>query len=437
MRKETRLMIQPRLLFLLTLSAFLFCAAPPPAIEDCGDGDVEIGEECDDGDTESGDGCDDECEEQDGFECTGEPSVCVVDDCGNGEVDAGEQCDGGPCCDDDCNFEPSVQMCRDASGGCDAVEMCTGSSAQCPSDSLAPSTVVCRPAVNTDCDVEEVCDGLSAECADDVLVGCPDVDGIDCVHPACDVSGECTTTDECVEICKGPNFWANRGLRTGGNGNGNGNNGGQTEPLIDIVLGEVGTIEVCGEVIDNTTDLGDLDSALEALCVQTRGVEERRLYRALVTTQLNCLVSEGGDCDDILSRLTEVSFTECNSICQDIPVPDGPTIDECIEQLECFNEGGRVIDGECAAGTCEDDPEEFCGDDFEPCEDLDGDEALEEDDEEVGDDCIPFDDSCAGEKLCTDDLEAELQICPRKLRPVSQKICRDARRNDCTIDSCD
>jgi cysteine-rich repeat protein len=431
-------MIQPRLLFPITFAAFLFCAAPPPAYAECGDGDVELGEECDDGDLDTGDGCDDECDVQDGFECSGEPSVCEISDCGNGEVDAGEDCDGGPCCDDDCTFEPSVTLCRDAAGGCDAVELCNGSSSACPSDAIEPASTVCRPAVNEACDVQEVCDGTSTDCPADVLIGCPDVDGIDCVHPACDVSGECTTNDDCVEICKAPKFWATRGIRTGGNGNGNGNNGGETEALIDIVLDEVGSIEVCGELIDNATDLGDLDSALEALCVQTRGIEERALYRALVTTYLNCLVSEGGDCDDIVGRFTDVSFEECNSVCQDIPVPDGPTIDECIEQLECFNEGGRVIDGDCALGTCEDDPEQLCGDDFEPCPDLDGDEEAEEDgDEEEGDDCVPFEGNCADEKLCSEDLDAELQICPRRLRPVSQKICLDARRNTCTIDSCD
>jgi cysteine-rich repeat protein len=426
-------MIRRRHLFPLTLAAFLFCAAPPPAYSDCGDGDVEFGEECDDGDLLSGDGCDEDCEIQDGFECDGEPSVCEISDCGNGQLDAGEDCDGGVCCDDDCTFEPSVTLCRDAAGGCDAVELCTGDSASCPTDVLEPSSTVCRPAVHVACDVQEVCNGASAECPADVLVGCPDVDGIDCVHPACDVSGECTTNDDCVEICRNPKFWATRGLRTGPPPHSNSGKPREIEPLLDIVLGEVGSIEVCGQVIDNSTELGDLGSALEALCVQTRGIEERALYRALVTTHLNCLVSEGGDCDDVLSRFTDVSFAECNSLCQELPVPNGPTIDECIEQLECFNAGGRVIDGDCAYGTCEDDSEVLCGPDFEPCTDLDGDEEAEDDEDE----CVPFEGNCADERLCSDEIDAELQICPRRLRPTTQKACLEARKNACTIDDCE
>lgn len=44
----------------------------------CGDGVVIGGAEgCDDGDTDPDDGCDELCQVEDGFSCTGEPSVCV------------------------------------------------------------------------------------------------------------------------------------------------------------------------------------------------------------------------------------------------------------------------------------------------------------------------------------------------------------------------
>ena len=46
----------------------------------CGDGRIRDEEECDDRNRESGDGCSDTCEIEDGFECSGEPSVCVPDD---------------------------------------------------------------------------------------------------------------------------------------------------------------------------------------------------------------------------------------------------------------------------------------------------------------------------------------------------------------------
>ena len=42
----------------------------------CGDGLVMFSEGCDDGGTMAGDGCDATCQVENGFECTGEPSVC-------------------------------------------------------------------------------------------------------------------------------------------------------------------------------------------------------------------------------------------------------------------------------------------------------------------------------------------------------------------------
>lgn len=67
----------------------------------CGNGDVEEGETCDDGETNDGDGCSEICEVEQGYECTGEPSVCELDDvpahCGNGmlQTPTGEVCDDG------------------------------------------------------------------------------------------------------------------------------------------------------------------------------------------------------------------------------------------------------------------------------------------------------------------------------------------------------
>jgi hypothetical protein len=231
----------------------------------------------------------------------------------------------------------------------------------------------------------------------------------------------------------------------------------------------VGSLQVCGQTIDNSSDLDDLDSALEALCVRPQGIDERALYRALVATALNCAVSDGGTCDEILERFVDVSFTDCNTLCQGDTVPGGPTIDECIEQLECFNEGGQVIEGDCATGTCEDDPEELCGGDFGACEDDDengaglaasisangqnrgkghgngqgngpdtgGNDVGGEDDDLEDDDCEAFEDNCADARLCNTDTDADAELCLGKLRPTLKQECREARRNQCTIDQCD
>jgi cysteine-rich repeat protein len=64
-------------------------------LETCGDGVIDTGEECDDSNTTAGDGCGSDCQIEQGFECTGEPSVCTaLPVCGDGTADPNEACDG-------------------------------------------------------------------------------------------------------------------------------------------------------------------------------------------------------------------------------------------------------------------------------------------------------------------------------------------------------
>jgi len=60
----------------------------------CGDGliNTSIGEQCDDANTNPGDGCDSSCQIEDGWTCSGEPSVCS-EICGDSLVVGSEQCD--------------------------------------------------------------------------------------------------------------------------------------------------------------------------------------------------------------------------------------------------------------------------------------------------------------------------------------------------------
>lgn len=67
-------------------------SGPSPGV--CGDGELAGGEQCDDGGTEDGDGCSDTCQEELGFNCAGEPSVCESS-CGDGVVASDEACDDG------------------------------------------------------------------------------------------------------------------------------------------------------------------------------------------------------------------------------------------------------------------------------------------------------------------------------------------------------
>ena len=155
--------------------------------------------------------------------------------------------------------------------------------------------------------------------------------------------------------------------------------------------------------------------------MRTQGVKDRQLYRQLVATAFNCAISEGGDCDDVLEGLVDVTFTECSALCAGVGEEGGPTLQECVEQLGCFNGGGRIIEDECVKGTCDGDDVTNCGSE-EDCPD--------------GIDCVRFADSCAEEAVCSEDLDAPATICPKPGPASSPKTCREARHNECTIDDC-
>lgn len=324
-----------------------------------------------------------------------------------GVCDAQEACDGSTgACPADAHTPGAV--CRVSAGDCDLEEVCIGSANDCPADEK-DTGAVCREAVNPACDVEEVCVGTSNDCPDDVLFECGDADGIACTEATCMPDGECVIADNCVEICRGPGYWQTH------SGDEKGENVGQQ------ILDEVGTLFVCGEQVTNTTGLDYLTASLEGLCMRTQGVKQRQLYRFLLTTAFNCAISEGGDCDQILSKFIDVSFSECSDVCEDGEEEGGPTLKDCKAQLGCFNGGGRWIDGDCVKGTCDGDGETYCSDD-EDC-------AEEEE-------CERFDDTCRSLDICSEDLDAPAQICPKKGPASSPKTCKVARKNDCTIDNC-
>lgn len=88
--------------------------------------------------------------------------------CGNGIVEPGEDCDPGigstsnccdvatckfinkalcdpqssPCCNSQCTFAPSTQVCRPSKDPkCDMAEFCTGNSSSCPADVTAKNGI--------------------------------------------------------------------------------------------------------------------------------------------------------------------------------------------------------------------------------------------------------------------------------------------------------
>ncbi len=90
---------------------------------------------------------------------------CVV---GSGECTTDDDCNylDDECADGVCNlgthlceqtFEPDTTVCRASAGVCDLAETCTGSSADCPADAMAPLSTPCEADVDF-CTVDH-CDG--------------------------------------------------------------------------------------------------------------------------------------------------------------------------------------------------------------------------------------------------------------------------------------
>jgi hypothetical protein len=65
------------------------------------------------------------------------------------------------------DYAPSDTVCRPSAGQCDAAEMCTGSSGDCPADMVAPASTPCTGTMNGGaCDGEDHCSGTDASCVD-------------------------------------------------------------------------------------------------------------------------------------------------------------------------------------------------------------------------------------------------------------------------------
>jgi hypothetical protein len=186
-----------------------------------------------------------------------------------------------------------------------------------------------------------------------------------------------------------------------------------TQELIDAV----GPLQVCGETI-STTSGATLSDALEALCVTVQGVQDRQLFRQLVAAALNCAVTgDASNCDSVVPE-----FSACSDLCAGTVDPNAPTVNDCIGLLDCFNNGGQIESGQCATGTCQNQPSVFCGGDFGDCPLLNG----------LTQACITFPGNCESAALCNHDIN----FCPASSPASSTDACKQARFDQCTIDSC-
>ncbi|KAN0061692.1 hypothetical protein ACQY0O_005684 [Thecaphora frezii] len=116
-------------------------------------------------------------------ETPGRRTTLSIQQCGNGILEPGEECDAGPegssCCTAQCRLTSGAQ-CDPQTSPC-----CTS---RCQ---FAPSTQVCRPALDARCDTAETCNGTSAECPTDQKKD----DGVSCGDGLSCANGLCTSRD--------------------------------------------------------------------------------------------------------------------------------------------------------------------------------------------------------------------------------------------------
>ena len=162
---------------------------PPTFVCRAAAGECDLDETCPGA---AGQPCPSDAKKASGTTCTADSNPCTLDQCdgstpacqhpaGNagavcrtaaGPCDVAESCTGtSATCPTD-GLAPSGRVCRPAAGACDVSESCTGSNPQCPTDAFKPSGTLCRGA-STSCDPPENCTGSSASCPTDVN---PDVD---------------------------------------------------------------------------------------------------------------------------------------------------------------------------------------------------------------------------------------------------------------------
>ncbi|WP_437895446.1 MYXO-CTERM sorting domain-containing protein [Sorangium sp. So ce124] len=116
--------------------------------------------------------------------------VCCDTACGGGVSNDCQACSAaaGAALNGTCGVLAANTECRAAAGGCDAAEVCDGTSVSCPADARLAAGTQCRAPAGV-CDVAEVCDGSTGACPADTKVAT----GTQCRASAgvCDVAEVC------------------------------------------------------------------------------------------------------------------------------------------------------------------------------------------------------------------------------------------------------
>ena len=172
---------------------------PSVCVPNCGNGVIDLGETCDDGGTAGGDGCSSTCAVESGYTCTGQPSNCVLS-CGNGNLQPseGEACDDGNSssgdgCSNSCQVEPGY-VCTGNPSVCTFV---CGNSVFNPGETCDDGNTVAGDGCSPLCQIETgwICSGLPSVCGP--VCG----DGLVRSIETCD-DGNLNSGDGCSFLCQ-------------------------------------------------------------------------------------------------------------------------------------------------------------------------------------------------------------------------------------------
>ncbi|MEO6025402.1 MAG: hypothetical protein ABIR79_00860 [Candidatus Binatia bacterium] len=150
------------------------------------------------------------------------------------------------------------------------------------------------------------------------------------------------TATPAIERCRTPGFWATHACPCTGTSTGNAapnqfcEKGGALNYTQTVINAAGGCLEVCGERITNTC-LDSADSAVEAMCIDVKGVSARQLARQLTAAALNCVVSGGGATCTGIS--IESVFNDCQLVCETNGTQGVRSVDDCIAAIDAFNNG--------------------------------------------------------------------------------------------------
>ncbi len=241
---------------------------------ECSNRVIEEPEQCDDGNINNNDGCSapgatslTSCQIEDGYSCSGSPSVCITG-CGNGVKSAAEECDDNNLLDGDgCDAQCVSEVC--GNGKIQIHEQCDNG-AEVPDDGCSLScTLVCTES-GSDCDKDGyalMVDGESYDCANNVDTG------------SCLGVSECTGSTVSCNSCIHPN-----------------------SNILGITEDGTPIVDICGDGIDQNCDTHD--------CLDADG---DRFY----PQGAGSLIETDPDCNDNDANINPEAVEICNGVDDD------------------------------------------------------------------------------------------------------------------------